>query len=277
MPLTVRVTAALGAALLALAVPGTAQAVPATASGSDKSLLTVVHGVRGLVADVQLDGKTVLSGFAPERVTEPLEVSAGKHRVKIWRSGDDTSDPALLDTTIDLPAGGRSTAGVGIGADEAPFLEIFDDEALLPKASSTTLAVRGLAEATDVRVTADDKTVARSLEPQQEDSASVKPGTYEVTALDGEDSTPLVAPQDVPVAAGRAVVIYLIGSEKDKTLGWVAQTVRPGVGSAPNRMDTGVGPLPERPVSDDLPAALLLVPVGLLAGAVQLRRSSASS
>ncbi len=277
MPQSPRVSAALGVGLLALALPGTAHAAPLAAKGDGTSVVTVVHGVRGLVADVKLDGKLVLSGFAPERVTDPLTVPAGEHRVQIWRSGSDQQGPPLLDATVDLPAGGRSTAGVGTGPGGKPFLALYDDDELLPDLGSTTIAVRGLADASDVTVTADGETIAESLDPRQEESERVDPGTYEVTALDGDSSRALVTPQDVPVTAGRAVVLYLIGSEQDKTLGWVAQTVRPGTSGAPQRMDTGVGPLPEQDVTRaTVPASLLAGTASLLlAGAVRARRRDA--
>ena len=60
---------------------------PASAADSGDAQLTVVHGVRGLVADVRLDGELVLSGFAPERVTDPLPVPAGRHSLQVWPSG----------------------------------------------------------------------------------------------------------------------------------------------------------------------------------------------
>ena len=77
--------------------------------------------------------------------------------------------------------------------------------------------------------------------------------------------------QDVPVAAGRAVVLYLVGSQEDSTLGWVAQTIRPAAAAAPTRVDTGVGPLQE--ATDGPPAALLLaLPAGALALLAARRR-----
>ncbi len=263
-----RLPVVLGSGLAALALPlvalpGAAQAAPVAAKSDGQTVLTVVHGVRGLVADVRLDGKLVLKGFAPERVTDPLTLPAGEHRVQAWRSGASGGDP-VLDATIDLPAGGQVTAGIGLDANGKPFVKVYDDRALLREAGSTALAVRGLADAEDVDVTADGREVARGLDAKQEESTEVRPGTYEVSAVDGGDSGRLVPPQDVPVAAGRAVVLYLIGSQEDDTLGWVAQTVRPSAAAAPSRVDTGVGPLPQDGAPRGGLVALLLVPAGLL-------------
>ncbi len=264
-----RLPVLLGAAVLAV----TAGAAPSAQAASGESVLTVVHGVRGLVADVRLDGKLVLSGFAPERVTDALTLPAGKHRVQAWPSGTGQKGEPVIDAVIDLPAGGRSTAGIGIDGDGKAFIKVFDDRDLLPRANSTALAVRGLAQADGVRVTADDDTIADSLEPAGEEFQAVDAGRYEVSAVDAEDSSRLVPPQDVPVAAGRAVVMYLIGSEQDDTLGWVAQTVRPA-DAAPRRVDSGVGPLPEEPSRAPL-AALVVAAGGVLAAAARARRARA--
>ena len=41
----------------------------------------MVHGLRGLVADVYLDGTLVLLMFQPERSTDPLPIPVGPHLV----------------------------------------------------------------------------------------------------------------------------------------------------------------------------------------------------
>ena len=254
--------AGLVTATAGLATPASAAPVPATraAATAEPAVISIVHGVRGLVADVRLDGRLVLSGFAPERITDPLQIPAGRHRVQIWPTGADKDSTPLLDEILDARSGQQATAAVGLDAQGEPALTVYDDAALLSKRGSTALVVRGLAETSAVRVDADDSTIADSLTASQEEVKTVEPGTYKVSAKAASGGDELVPAQDVPVAAGRAVVLYLIGSEEDSTLGWVAQTVRPSVTGAPLRVDTGVGPIPEQGPS---PALLLLVPAGL--------------
>lgn len=264
----------LAGGLLALALPAipasaqTAPAVPAPAPAQ----LTVVHGVRGLVADVRLDDQLVLSGFAPERVTEPLAVPPGTHRVQVWPSGAAQDSAPVIDQTVTLTPGQVVTAGVGLGPG-GPQITLFDDAALLPDSGSTALAVRGLAASEPVTVRAGDRTLAEGLASAQQQVQQVPAGTYPVSVTLSSGGAPLVPAQDVPVEAGRAVVLYLIGSQSESTLGWVAQTVRPGTAAAPLRVDTGVGPLP---VAGDGSTAALVVglPTAVLA-AVALRRRRA--
>ena len=45
--------------------------------------MRVVHGLRGLVADIYLDGTLVLPTFQPERSTDPLPIPAGDHLIEI--------------------------------------------------------------------------------------------------------------------------------------------------------------------------------------------------
>ncbi len=261
--------AVLGAGLLALALP-LLSAAPASAAGNDATV-TVVHGVRGLIADVRLDGNLVLSGFAPERVTDPLTIPAGKHRVQVSASGSAPDATPLIDTEVTFTAGQQVTAGVGLGPDGKPVITLFDDAALLASGgSATALAVRGLAAADPVRVVAGDRQVAGELTSTQQQVQQLQPGTYPVSVVPADGSDPVVPAQDIPLVAGRAVALYLIGSQTDGTLGWVAQTILPAAGGAPNRVDTGVGPVPV--AGDPGTTALVLgLPIALL-GAVAVRR-----
>lgn len=263
----VRLAAAVGAGVLCAGLSAApAQAAPAPAS------LTVVHGVRGLVADVRLDGKLVLSGFAPERVTDPLSVPAGTHHVQAWPTGAASGTAAVVDQNISVRPGEQATAAIGLDAAGKARVTVYDDGALL-KGRSTALVVRGLAAAQGVKVTAGDKTVAASLGSTQQTVQALSPGTYAVTALAGDGSAPLVPSQDVPVAAGRAVVLYLIGSQQESTLGWVAQTVKPAAAvAAPRRVDTGVGP-PPLSLRPGVPAAVpALAVIGSLLVALRAGR-----
>jgi len=112
-----------------------------------------------------------------------------------------------------------------------------------------------------------ERTLAQALRPGGQGLLQVPASTYSVSAA-GVGVGVIVPPQDVPVATGRAVVLYVIGSQSQGTLGWVAQTVRPTSAAAPRRISTGVGPLPSPP--SRTPMVLLSAP--LAAAAVLLKR-----
>lgn len=268
VPAAAAVTAA--AALLALPVLA---ATPASAAPAAPASLTVVHGVRGLVADVRMDGRLVLSGFAPERVTDALSLTPGQHHVQAWPSGVAADTPPVVDQVFSVTPGEQATAAIGLSAAGTPVVTVYDDRELLPTPGATALAVRGLAKAAPVQVVAGDRTVATALAPTQQDVAQVAPGTYPVQVRTADQPTPLVPPQDVPVSAGRATVLYLVGSQSDATLGWVAQTVLPAAQtSAPLRVDTGVGPLPDEGGSLPRPAVMAVVLLLAAGGAAAGRR-----
>lgn len=86
-------------------------AVPAAAAGVAR--VTLVHGVKGLVADVALDHKVVLSGFKFQHVTGVLDVPAGKHRIQIFKAGTRTNPQ--LDVSVTLKAGQDLTAVAALG------------------------------------------------------------------------------------------------------------------------------------------------------------------
>ena len=169
---------------------------------------------------------------------------AGRHRIQAWPSGADEDTEPVVDEFITLEAGQQATAAIGLDGEGNADITLYDDEELLPEEGDTALVVRGLAEADAVRVPAGDRTVAPSLTSASQGLARVRPGSYAVSVQSADGGDTLVPSQEVPVAAGRAVVLYLVGSQDDDTLGWVAQTVRPNASAAPTRVDTGSGPLP---------------------------------
>lgn len=241
---------------------------PSAEAGQPGALLSVVHGVRGLVADIRIDGVMVIRGFTPERVTDPLPLSAGRHHLQVWRSGVAPRTKPVLDTSVTVKPGEQDTAALGISTEEHPTLTLYRDSNLLPTPGSTALAVRGLADVPSVKVLVGDRTLAASLRPGGQDLLQVAAGTYPVSAE--TVAGVMLPPQNVPVAAGRAVVLYLIGSRTDGTLGWVAQVIRPvDSAAAPTRINTGVGPLPSTPTR--VPLGMLLSPLAL--GAALLPRS----
>ncbi|MEP6695999.1 MAG: DUF4397 domain-containing protein [Pseudonocardiales bacterium] len=259
-------------ALSALLCPIAPAAATATATVAAPAQVTVVHGVRGLVADVRVDGQLILSGFAPERVTDPLPLPAGPHHVQIWPAGVAASSKPVLDVMIPVTAGARVTLGVGLDSQGAPQITVFNDQLAGAGASTTMVAVRDIAAAPPVRVTLDSTVLAAGIQAPQQQAATIAPGSHAVAVLPVSGTSPLLPSQNVTAVAGRAMVLYLIGSAKDNSLGWVAQSLVPGSGAAPQTVQTGVGP-----PAPDGPGWRLIVLAGLAvlvlaAGSVRLLR-----
>lgn len=259
----------------AVLVPGAsadAMASPADAPAT----VSVIHGVRGMAADVRVDGKLVLSGFAPQRVTDLMALPAGAHRVQIWTAGSPASVKPTLDTSVTVTAGSHATLAVGLSSSGSPQITLYDDMLAPVAAGTSAFAVRNIAATPPVRVTLDGKVVAEAILAPQQKVTAVSAGTHTLAVLPASGDSPLFPPQSVPTMAGRAMALYLIGSAKDNSLGWVAQSIRPV--SAPTNMQTGAGPL--GPSSDDgyLGRLVLagLVIMSLLAWSVQSRRRRAA-
>lgn len=268
---------ALFALVLSPGTPATAATATAATAAPAPAMVTVVHGVRGLVADVRVDGKLVLSGFAPQRVTDPLALAAGSHRVQIWKSGAPASSKPALDTTVPVTAGLHATLAVGLTSEGTPQITTYNDNLGPAAAGGTGLALRNIAATPPVRVTVDAKVVANGLRAPQQEITAVAAGTHTVAVLPVSGESPLFPPQSVPTVAGRAMALYLIGSTKDNSLGWVAQTIRPSV--TPSAVQTGVGPM-DQPRSGvgrlGWLTLAVLGSVGLVSWSARMRRRRAA-
>lgn len=254
-------------------VPG----APATATASTPTApatVSVVLGVRGLVADVRVDGKLFLSGLAPQRVSDPMSLSAGTQRVQVWATGSPASAKPSLDTSVTVTAGSNATLAVGLSSQGSPQITLYDDELAPVGAGATAVAVRNIAATPPVRVTLDGKVVADAILAPQQEVTSIAAGAHTLAVLPATGNTPLFPPQSVPTMAGRPMALYLIGSAKDNSLGWVAQPIRPV--SAPTNVQTGVGPMDVASGDGYLPRLAGLGLLGLMAWAVQTRRRRAA-
>src|SRR5258705_10101875 len=98
-----RLVAAAMAVALALPVATLVMPVQAHAAG-ETGTVTLVHGVRGLVADIYLDGAVALQVFQPERTAGPLTVPAGAHAVEVRTAGSPAPSAPLLSATLNVPA-----------------------------------------------------------------------------------------------------------------------------------------------------------------------------
>ncbi len=257
----VAVVVAALAAVLALAVP---------AGAAQTGDVTVVHGFRGLVADVYVDGEQVLTGFAPERSTDPLPLPVGRRRVEVREAGADPDSEPALSGVLRVRAGDDVTAVVHADADGNPTLSVFDNPSERLAAGDARLVVRNTAASRPVAVLVNGRSVGQRVGPGQERGRRLQSGRHRVAVARSGDSRPLVPPADIRLDEGTATVLYLIGSAPDDSLGWIAQTVA-GMQGAPRGVPSGdsglAAPRPWRPSPVPLAAAS-----AMLAGIVVLRR-----
>ncbi|HEX3811266.1 MAG TPA: DUF4397 domain-containing protein [Mycobacteriales bacterium] len=221
---------ALTVAMLAAGVLTTtaANAAPAAATGQ----VTIVHGVRGLLADVWVDGKQALSSFSPERVTDPITLPAGTHEVDIRQHGMPADSKPVVSGRLKVDPGSHLSVAAGLKADGSPVLEQFDDNALRPllghTATGSAVVVRNLAETPNVRALIDKTTINVPTSPGGIAQA-VRVGPHTLSLSSSVDASSVLPSEQVVTQSGRATVLYLIGSADNASLGWLAETVQPGV------------------------------------------------
>lgn len=235
-----------GAVVLAAGVvasPASAAPRQAAASAGADAQVTVVHGVRGLLADVSVDGKAVLTSFSPERITDPLPLPPGKHTVQVRRHGDTAGAP-IVAGTLTVPAGAHLTVAVGLDEHGKPVMTAYRDDDLanlLPDGKGSAIVVRDVAHAPKLRVTAGNEALDPVVSPGQVNT-TVGAGTHTVAVKSATSGSVVLPPAQVPVQAGTVTALYLIGSTGDNSLDWLAQTIhltKSGVQRHPVLVDTG--------------------------------------
>lgn len=255
-------------ALLFLAIALMAPAVPAAAQRGD-ALVTVIHGFRGLVADVYLDDERVLTGFRPERLTDPLAIPAGQHEVRVLRAGSPADADAVISAQLTVRGGDRLSAIVHADRDGDAAFSVFREE---PNADSSRarVTVRHAAAASPVDVRVDGQALAE-LSVGDEANEDVQDAEHEVAIAAAGSVRPLIPPADFAVAAGRGVNLYLIGSQDRDSLGWLAQTVRLRT-DVPQSVPAGDSGLADPRRSQEPSPALWAGLVAVAAAAVLMRR-----
>ena len=239
---------AVGTAITAVALAaGVLGGTSATAAPAATGEVTIIHGVRGLLADVWVDGKQALSSFSPERVTDPITLPAGSHKVEIRQHGASATSKPAVSATLGVPANGHLSVAAGLRANGSPVLWQFNDNDLRSLlgagAKGSGIVVRNLAATPDVHAVVDKRTLAVPTSPGAI-SLAVSAGNHLLGLRSDATSKSLLPTETVATQAGRVTVVYLIGSAKDSSLGWLAETVQPGVtatkaATPPRKVDTG--------------------------------------
>jgi hypothetical protein len=255
--------AVVGALCVSLTATRAVVASAQTASGT----VTVVHGLRGVVADVYIDGALALPAFQPERVTDPIQVPAGPHRVEIRLAGAATTDPPAVTGDVDVQADARQSIVAHLDANGNPAITAYLDDAAPVPAGDARAIIRHTAAAPPVDVALDDSVVAPALTEPGSASTDVPAASYQVSVWSPGTRNAVVAPQTASLAEGAATVMYLIGSAPAGTLSWIAETL-PNQATAPSRIQTGDSGLAAEPAPGH--GGPVLPVIGGIGGAVAL-------
>jgi hypothetical protein len=258
--------AALSAGLIGLVA--TLLSGPSAQAATSTASVTLVHGVRGLLADVVVDGKTALKGFAYERASAPMQLPAGVHRVEVFKAGQAHTN-ALLDVRLTVKAGQILTAAVGFDASGGPKAYVFDDRLSAAARSTSSVVVRNVSQGTAPEVLVDGRSVSSGLAPGGQVLRGVKPGQHTVGLKVG--GSWLLTNQPVRATAGRAMVVYIVGLQSAKSVALVADSVTPATAAD----SVNSGGLPPKESSAVLPTSVsvAVLILGLMTlGLVGVRR-----
>lgn len=229
--------------------------VSPAAAQTETGTVTLIHGLRGLVADVYLDGELVLEGFSPERITDPLELPVGSHEVALYETGTAPPDEPAVSDTIEVAAGDDVSGIVHATEDGDAEFSVFSNDVEPVDAGNVRLVVRHLAEAEGFDVLVDGEPVAGGIDPGEESATDISASPHEVAvALEGT-TEPIFSPETIELPDGSVMILYLVGSGEAGSLGWLAQTVA-GLETAPSAVPTGDSGLVAPPA---VPWPLILV------------------
>ncbi len=225
---------------IALGVTAAAFGPAGAQTPEEPGSVRVVHGLRGLVADVYLDGTLVLPTFQPERSTDPLPIPAGVHLVEIRNAGAAMTDTPLLTQNVTVPAGFVGSLVAHLNGSGQPTLTAFADDLTAVPAGDSRVVVRHAAAAEQVNVLLNDEPRFTAVAPQTEAGDVLGAGDYELAVTPATGGAPIASPQAVQYPDGTANFMYLIGSQADGTLGWAAVQVGQ-LQTAPLVIQTGDG------------------------------------
>ena len=257
-----------------------AVASPARAAAGDGTVY-VVHGVPGVTVDVYVNGNKTLPDFAPGKVAGPLSLPAGSYAIKIFKAGDNpASATAVIDKSVDLPAGANASLVAGLDAAGTPTLFTFVNDVSAAPAGQGRLAVAHTAAAPAVDVLANGSPAFKNLVNGKEDKVDLPAGTISASVVAAGTTTPtLIGPADVPVTAGMVTVVYAIGApaagQNPSTLGVVTQQI--ALAASPMTVQAGTSGLVDRDggIPTGALAGLLVAVAGILGSGAVLIRSRA--
>ena len=201
----------------------TAALATATPTLDGTGLVTLIHAVPGLVADVSVDGKVALTGFTASRVTDPVTLSAGEHTVTLKADNGPDAGKVVLTAKLNIIAGTTSTAVVGLTPSGAAKAYVFPETPIAVPNGQAAVVVRHVADTGAIKLMVDGASLPGSLGNGATETTDTTPGTHHVVVESTAGATILTA-QSAPLEADRVTTLYLTGSQQDKTLAWVATT-----------------------------------------------------
>ncbi len=202
----------------------------------------LIHGIPNTPVDVEVDGKVIIPNFN-FKDTKDLSSFAGQTLKGLKVKAAGTQTVAIDGGDLALPASGNYTAIAHLDASGKPTLTVFANDTSTVAAGQGRLVVRHTAAAPGVDVLAGDKPAFTNILNGKEAKADLPAGTVKASVVPTGATTPVViGPADLPVAEGKSLIVYAVGSLDAKTLTVLTETID-GLHSAPSKVNTGNSPV----------------------------------
>ncbi len=244
-------------------------AAPAQAISPTTADLYLLHAVPELPVDVWVNGEVLIEDFAPETLTDPLDLPAGDYEVVITAVDDPISSPAIGPVTLTLTANMSYTAVAHLTADGTPTATMFTNDLSTIPAGEGKLTVRHTAAAPAVDILADGQAAFTNLENPDEVMANLPAGTISAAVAATGTTDPVIGPADVAIQEGVNTIVYAWGSLDDDNLALAVQTIG-GLHSTPGGVPSGTGGLVAEPepavIGFGIASILALLVLGSVAG-----------
>lgn len=212
--------AALSVALVTgLAASSIALAVPANAATAHKTATVgFFQAIPTTGVDVYIDNKKVANDLDPGNVAAGLQVSAGKHRVRIAEDWTKFKSSAFLDKTFTF-TGGKNYSIIphqnrkDLSSPVRFALTKYTNDTSPVADGKGRVTVRHVAAVTSVDVLVNGKVAIRDLPNPHEAKRVLPVGTYSVTVTGTyNNSSPVIGPLDLKVAANVNTIVYAWGN-----------------------------------------------------------------
>jgi hypothetical protein len=245
------------------------------AEAQDAARIHLLHGIPATNVDVEAGGANVFEDFAFGE-TQDLSALAGETLagLKVKAAGTDTV--AIDAGDVQLPSSGNYTIIAHLDAAGNPTLGVFQNDTSTLAAGQGRLIVRHTAAAPAVDVRAGGAVVFSNLPNGDEAKADLPAGTVSADVVPTGATEPVViGPADLSIVDGQALIVYAVGSLDGGSLTVLTETID-GLGTAPDRVNTGNSPIDEGNGFPVLPVTIAGLAALLIVAVAVSRRSAAA-
>jgi len=240
------------------------------------AIVTVLHGLPAVTADVYINGVLTLDGFEPKSATDPLELPPGDYHIEIRDVGAAADSPPVLEGSATIKAGQNISIIAGLSETGDRILNVFPNDQSAVGAGKIRLVARHAAAAAPLDVRIDGTTVLSGIGNAEEATRLMAAGTHSVEFTEAGSDDVLIGPLDVAMGEGTEQILYAVGSKEEQSLDVMTQTLT-DLQSDPTDVNTGDGGLA---ATGDFPAyavALMAIAgVGFVVSSVWLLRNRRS-